>query len=299
VGFSFAQEHNTRFQLTTSAAGVAKADPGRTAFAYDDDGELLTWPVAIAQGASIDMWRNWDWGVRADTAQAAWDKRPLMDQEFDLPTCPADKVDVATPYYPRGTGTGMLQGNGDVNDPVSPGENTTYWGRLSFGINEDICGAEVSTSVTFGAVGKWFHDSSNVVRYAKGELSRDAGERLRGNMDWIYDPATVLLFVDAGPPDETTFFSSSSNIADRDATVNLITSAQASAPGDLAAVMNQWFGRIPTKRHPGGRLNVIFADFHGETVKPVRWEHNNAAQRDLPQEFSGTVRVTPYQPLGN
>ena len=48
-GMSFSTDHNDRFQLVTNAPGVDKADKDNSRFAYSTDGELLVWPVAVAQ----------------------------------------------------------------------------------------------------------------------------------------------------------------------------------------------------------------------------------------------------------
>ncbi|MEZ6083365.1 MAG: hypothetical protein R3E58_05300 [Phycisphaerae bacterium] len=53
--------------------------------------------------------------------------------------CPADRVKIATPFYPNGT---SIKGTGDPADPVTAGGGTKYWGLLSYAINEDIVGIE-------------------------------------------------------------------------------------------------------------------------------------------------------------
>ena len=53
-----------------------------------------------------------------------------------MAVCPSDRVKISTPYYPR---EGSLK-------PLPPEldlpEGNSYWGYLSYGINEDIVGAE-------------------------------------------------------------------------------------------------------------------------------------------------------------
>jgi prepilin-type processing-associated H-X9-DG protein len=51
---------------------------------------------------------------------------------------------------------------------------------------------------------------------------------------------------------------------------------------------------MPTKRHPKGRLNVLFADTHGEPIIPVEFSDENMFQRRLPSRYSPNVRVSPY-----
>ena len=88
----------------------------------------------------------------------------------------------------------------------------------------------------------------------------------------------------------------SSQIDSRESYVNLIISAQSTGPF-LENSMNQWFGRVPIKRHPRGALGVVFADFHGQSVKPTAWKYNGTAGFKLPDGFSPKVRVSPYRPF--
>jgi prepilin-type processing-associated H-X9-DG protein len=47
---------------------------------------------------------------------------------------------------------------------------------------------------------------------------------------------------------------------------------------------------MPTTRHPNGAINVLFADMHGRTVRPVAFTANG-----LPSKYSPLTRVSPYQ----
>ncbi len=72
AGMTFANDHGGRFQLVTSDEGNRKADASRNTYAYDSQGELLGWVVALAQVTSKDGYRhNWDWGVRAGSFDEA------------------------------------------------------------------------------------------------------------------------------------------------------------------------------------------------------------------------------------
>ena len=53
---------------------------------------------------------------------------------------------------------------------------------------------------------------------------------------------------------------------------------------------------MPTKRHYQGRINVLFADTHGETVVPVAYSSENDLGMMLPSEYAPNVRVSPYRP---
>ncbi len=280
AGGSFAFEHNNRFQLATNETGVEKADPSRTMFEYDDKGELLAWPVALAQSAGIDYKTNWDWGVRRETVVDALAAEDKVARDFELAMCPADKVKISTPFYPEGDG---LKGTGDPDDPHTGGR---YWGYLSMGINEDIVGAKVDDS-DYPPVWKDGY---------RGEMEAEAGNRLEGNMDRVFDPGTCLLMVDAGPNTRKEAIDGQLyNQSDSTGWgfANLITSAKASGP-TLAHFAIRWFERMPAKRHPGGQVNVVFADFHAAPVKPVAWYHHRVYGKDVPKQFSQTVRVSPY-----
>jgi prepilin-type N-terminal cleavage/methylation domain-containing protein len=305
-GFTFAEDRGGRFQLVTNALGVEKADPSERKYEYTAHGELLAWPAALARAAGIDMSANWRWGLRADGITQLGQRRqqiltqlgrdPVSDQ-FDLAICPADNAKVASPFYPRGTGAGQLAGPGDpdtnVDDAITGG--TAYWGRLSYGINEDLVGAEVDSSKP-PAVGRPYLSQGSVF-WAKGEENPKAGERLQGNMERVFDPGSVLLMTDAGANDESEFGLLSGDPTIRTNPINLIISAKAKS-GVLEDCVNQWPARIPTKRHPKGAINVVYGDFHGETVRPVKWTDFTlqGVKYHVPSQYTKRVRVSPYGP---
>jgi prepilin-type processing-associated H-X9-DG protein len=80
-------------------------------------------------------------------------------------------------------------------------------------------------------------------------------------------------------------------VADESGFANLIISAQADGPY-LADFQQRHNARMPSKRHAGGRINVLYADMHGGTAKPVKFNPENR----LPTEYAPRVRVSPYQP---
>jgi len=309
AGMSFATDNNGRFQLVTNstgitgAAGVEGADASRTKYAYDSSGELMVWPAALARASGMNVSANWEWGARADNASQALARKDLMATGFENFICPADRVQVASTFYPRGTGTGMLQGAGNpkstVDDAVTG--DTSYWGRLSFGVNEDLVGAEVKAVA--GSVGRWVQIGTVWV-WATGEAHPQAGKRLQGNLDRAFDPATVLLITDAGANTEQELLNAVTNNADDEASLlNLIISAKismspaTSGKHQLGEFMQTWVNRVPYKRHPKGALGVVFADFHAETIRPTQWREKtlaNGNRRELPVKYSGTVRISPY-----
>lgn len=296
----FAADHNNYFQLTTRDEAAVQIDPGRQRYAYGG-GEILAWPVAVAQAAQIGFTTNWDWGVRAKPADALTKaKIDFMHTGLEIVTCPADRVRITTSFYPRGK---SLKGDGDPNNPIPAGDNDlAYWGYLSFGVNEDITGSELPDDYNthpdsvhpacwravqydgqwLGCRGEFAYPSAHPCGKTK------LGARLRGNLDKVWGPSTVGLIFEAGADED-------SQLSDQAHLANLTISAQ--APGPYLADFQQTFSRrTPIKRHPGGRLNVLFADLHGETTKAVEFKHSTALQEDLPSKYSPRVRVSPYQP---
>ncbi|GMU81645.1 MAG: hypothetical protein AMXMBFR47_15160 [Planctomycetota bacterium] len=280
-----------RLQLVTDEVGIAAADPSRNRYAYGDGGELLAWPAATAQAMGIPIRNNWEWGARARTYDEAKNKARFMMRDFDVTVCPSDGVQLATPFYPRNKGSGNdgLRGLGNPEDPTPSVTDMAYWGRLSYGVNEDIVGAETSESNNRPACFRVVWQGDNDCVECRGEYGYPPshpcgrgreGWRLRGEVDKVYQPANVGLIFEVGRDEETDSITGFAN---------LVLSAQAQGPylGDF----QQWHSaRMPTTRHPKGALNVLFADFHGRTVRPVSYRNG------LPDKYSPLVRVSPYQP---
>ncbi len=272
-----------RMQLVSDEVGTERADPGRNMYAYGADSELLAWPVALASWSGI-VTNNWEWGVRAGSYEEVVAKKGLLDTKATLgwATCPSDKVGIASAYYPRGEG---LRSAGDPLDPVSSSPGTSYWGTLSYAINEDICGAEVAESGDNPACWRKVEGT-----HCRGEFNyppthpcgRDEGRRLQGRMDKVFQPSNVGLVFEAGRDDVT---QESTGFA------NLVTSARANGPylSDFQQFHN---ARMPTTRHPKGAINVLYADSSGGTVRPTQINPQNG----LPLQYSPRVRVSPYLP---
>ncbi|HPM23550.1 MAG TPA: prepilin-type N-terminal cleavage/methylation domain-containing protein [Phycisphaerae bacterium] len=296
---TFSLERQGRFQIASTANGLVQADPGKTKFMYGDGGELLSWPVALARGSGLGIRNNWDWGARSTRPDAA-SKRDRMSNQFPVAVCPADQVQVATPYFPRDA-SGLIG-----PDPNGGGGNgVSYWGRLSYGLNEDIAGIEdTATPVRFPACWRSTNEAGECYECVGGiqygpssPCYRAPGERLRGRMELIYQPATVALLIDAGAnngvkPGQT------ANVGDD---ANLFNSWQLGAPNDDAVgpyLGNcvQFMGpRIPTNRHPDGAVNILYADCHGDRAKPMgEWSRATTQRPALPKRYTPRVRVSPY-----
>jgi len=302
---TFAGANNDRFQIATDEYGLDIADPDRSRYAYGDNGELLAWPVAIAQGAGINFRNNWDWGVRAVSRTIATQKLTEKNEELQLVICPSDRVKAANPYWPRNETQGApndgLRGTGDPEDPLPSASDMTYWGVLSYGMNEDIIGSEnawsgAQTGKPWPACWRAARGTSGQWVSCKGEQNypiitpcarSQGGWRLRGNLDQVFDPATVGFVFEAGQDDLTT---------EPPRGANVIYSAGANGPylGDTIVGDKDVDERVPQKRHPGGALNVLYADLHGGPIRPVAYAAKNG--RQVPKEFSPRVRVSPYQP---
>jgi prepilin-type N-terminal cleavage/methylation domain-containing protein len=295
-----------RFQLVADEVGIALADPQRQRYAYGAGGELLSWPVALAQAAGITYSTNWNWGVRATNYNTARSKTERMRGDLGMVTCPSDRVRIASPYYPRnktnvqsvdGIVNDGLFGIGDPGDPTGSAPQMSYWGYLSYAINEDITGAEVAESQHRPACWRAVNpDNGNCIE-CRGEFGypaghpcgdRNFGVRLQGNLDKVYRPGDVGFLFEAGRDEER---------QDIIGDANLITSAQCQGPylGDV----QQWFWtRIPPSRHPKGAQNILFADMHGATVRPTKFKKPPGATNAplLPSAYEPQVRVSPYPP---
>jgi prepilin-type N-terminal cleavage/methylation domain-containing protein/prepilin-type processing-associated H-X9-DG protein len=280
-----------RFPLVTDEVGVAAADPARRIYSYSSD-ELLAWPVALARGAGIRYGSNWNWGVRATSYDDAIAHRDRMADDLPMVTCPSDAVGIATPFYPRNKGGGNdgLRGVGDPGAPRPSSVGMSYWGKLSYGINEDLTGAEVAES-NGPACWRAIPTSGGDCVECKGEYgyppfhpcgSSGSGRRLRGNLDKVYAPSDVGLIFECGRDRE---------VEDISGYANLVLSAQAEGPflGDFQQFHQ---ARMPMSRHKNGSMNVLFADLHGGSTRPAKFNPQNG----LPTEYSPQVRVSPYPP---
>ncbi len=277
----FAADHRGRFQLSANEGNIRRADPTGREYEYDVQGELLSWPVAMALSSGMKNYdRNFLWGVRAIDWAEAKSRESFMSDEFPMALCPSDRVKISTPFYPR---DGSIR-SVPPEELNMPPDGNSYWGRLSYGINEDIVGADAGGNQHPAC---WKNG-------CRGELQPCAGDRLEGNLDRIYDPGTCLLLVDAGPDTEEEA-GTPPEPGGQGGFANLIISAKAAGP-TLADFQFYWKRRMPKKRHPKGSVNVLFADFHGQTVLPTDFYTGNEVLSGLPTDYNTQVRVSPYRP---
>jgi len=293
---SFASERNGLVPLTADEIGIDLADNGREKFIYGTGRELLSWPVTLAQMSNVGYSNNWDWGVRATSFSEAVENQEFIKDDFELVTCPGDAWEIATPFFPRDA-----DGLRDVPGQPAPAYGMSYWGKLSFAINEDITGTEHSwINLDWPACWRavecgddWCECIGERAYGPSSPCFGDYGRRLRGRIELVEDPSNVLLLVDGGPNNDV----GPEFEDDMWWSVNLINSGGADGPylGDAI----QYHGtRIPTDRHPNGKIDVLYADGHGGTVEPVEWDDQHYGVM-LPLKYSPRVRVSPYRPAGS
>ena len=296
----FVNDHDGRMQLTADAAGQRHVDSGKNKYVYGDNGEILGWPAALAQANGLPIRNNWDWGVRANGYYYAKERESLISKEFDILRCPSDRAGISTPYYPRGE-DGGLPGDGNPKDDHaqdnSPSDDTSYWGYMSFAINEDVTGTEYSGLFSWGSCWRSVQDDNGDwegcvggERYGPSSpcFGRN-GFRLKGELDKVASAGTVLLMVDAGPDDDEIPAPGNSEWD----WVNLITTWGADGPylGDAGAFHGK---RVPLKRHTGGSVNVMYCDGHGATTKLKETREAGASRRLTGIRYAPRVRVSPY-----
>jgi prepilin-type N-terminal cleavage/methylation domain-containing protein len=293
-----------RLQLVTDEVGVALADPERQKYMYGDGGELLSWPVALARACGMTGFRNnWEWGVRAVSYDGAVPKKAQIKTDLSMLVCPSDRIGIATSFYPRNEPVSLdsivndgLRGVGDPGNPIGSVSGMSYWGRLSYAMNEDVAGAEVARSQHRPACWRYVPLANGSCQECQGQFNyfpahpcgdSQFGRRLQGNMDKIYRPGDVGLVFEAGGGEN-----------DPNSAGNLVQSVGASVltgkPGPYLEDFQQaMLGRVPTvERHPRFTWNVLYCDGHGGSTRPVRFDPT----LHLPLEYSPRVRVSPYAP---
>ena len=138
-------------------------------------------------------------------------------------------------------------------DPIqvnaAPVGSKDYYGGLSYGINQDICGITVDTA------SKTWKD---------GHPAR--GNRLKGQLDKVYQPSGAAVFTDGGLDqlkDEWVDKPARQFVGP----VGLATTTH----GPLLEYMdpNNAMDRLPAARHRGGSVNITYVDGHGGFAKKV------------------------------
>lgn len=295
---TFANSHEGYLQGASTANAIDYIDPDRTRYAYGG-GEILSWPAAWGQAAGRGYQYNWDWGVRAGNAVGAYSRRNHVAEDFEALTCPAASFSINSTFYPRnhsGWGAGLV-GDGDPDNPIPATNYMSYWGKLDYAINEDIVGAEVNNSAPgcwravpdgsggwMGCLGEFTYNPNSP---CGSQANEPLGRRLQGRLADVYDPATVALLADSRAELDDSW------------AVNLFLSgvyASAHAKEHAGAYLGNSTAVHPGRvngRHAAGRVNVLLADMHTDSVRPVEYISDK-----MPRRYDPRVRVSPYDPHG-
>ncbi len=302
--------------------------------------ELLVWPVAYGEAAGFTFGKkNWKWGARADSYDGTNSALSVLDSiekdSYNLAVCPSDKIKIGTPGWPDSINVGdggfvpNLVANGDVEeDDGANAVRNHYYGALSYALNEDIVGAEIPDQdgkiipACFRGGGQNAAGDGDCLG---GDPSGNcqAGPRLAGDIGRVFSPSKTLLSVDAGTDrgplvnsvQRVMLVNSDDFLLDRNG-VDGLTSSPLSpgiranlgwftlghqdgvVPGDTQTYTQV----LPTRRHSDGRLNVIWADFHGTSITPVLFREQTISGgliRKIPALWadgvSSVIWVTPYE----
>jgi prepilin-type N-terminal cleavage/methylation domain-containing protein/prepilin-type processing-associated H-X9-DG protein len=281
---TFTMTHRGRFQLVTTSqlnAFVAKyLDPRWRTYEYEPPPNpaastrtLLCWPLVLLRemypGSLGSLRLNTDWGVLSPLSTVGSVSVPDKSQ-YEILLCPSDRFKISTPFYPE------------------VGANSRYYGYLSYGINEDVVGWRGRNQFKglpgFGPAGP-----GDLPCWKEGV--KNAGERLQGKIDKVRDPADVVMFLDQGSVD---------GLKDGIEVVNLVTTRDCAGPylehvEYFYQTKSNGQQRLPTKRHRGGGLNMVFTDGHAGFAKRVKLKESVAS--DQPDyRYLPRVLVTPYTP---
>lgn len=352
---TFQNDHRARLQLVAShklGGGAApqsaldRLDPTRRTYEYYDypeneysgalsdirNKELVIWPVAYGEAAGFNFGKkNWKWGARADSYDLIVSgnlTEAIEKDAYKLGVCPSDKIKIGSPGWPDSSNVGngfdaTLVANGDV-EAIDAANMVAdhYYGALSFGMNEDIVGAETpnATGQILPACFKGIGGSTPVDALANecfGATDDCAQPRLAGDMDKVFQPSNTIFLIDAGMDKGP-----SANSAQRIMLINSddFVIDQNGIDGVTASNVNPgvranlgWFTYahqidmptaktqvLPTRRHTDGRLNVLYADFHGAAVVPVAKAESSGTgpKKKVPVLFAdgltSGVWITPY-----
>jgi prepilin-type processing-associated H-X9-DG protein len=233
----------------------------------------LGWPLVVLRETGL-RWlkKNEQWGVVGRNAVAAIYRIP----EFELMSCPADKIKYGTFGYPWELGT-------------SDAAQNYYFGHLSYGINSDIVGVRIPTYTNSWGRGIW----------KDGNASGDngAGDKLRGRMDKVIRPSEVMMFTDAGSTKTL-----DKQVVDAGIPTTIGTSGprQDHSPmGPLLEYVDANFSRkLKPNRHRRQKLNICYADGHGGPARKINRNPFYAAFQghwNMPKWiYTPKVRVSPY-----
>jgi prepilin-type N-terminal cleavage/methylation domain-containing protein len=308
---TFQNSHRGRLQLVAQEDGIRRADPNRNIFEYYEgensvqniqQRELLTWVVAYAEVSGINLEKkNWKWGARAtgfQNARMAEASGAFEKESVEWVSCPADKQLIGAPGSPNTT---TLQQTDDDDAGFEAGADQ-YYGKLSYAINEDITGSEAIVPGESGMPGCFRVEMESGAAIGTGRLGGvddEAGPRLKGNSDNVFQPSRTLLFVDGGDdvgPDiggseRVLTVSSNSALPWGTGPDSQSLGMRAHLGSMVTARRNSDYQVIPSSRHSDGRVNILKMDFSGDSVLPVQFFDD---AKKIPCLFSDMTWITPY-----
>ncbi len=304
--------------------------------------ELVIWPVAYGEAAGFTFGKkNWKWGARANSYDDALLVRASIEENsYNLGVCPSDKIKIGSPGWPDSNKVGeggfvpTLAADGDVeldadgnSDPLANAVADHYYGALSYAMNEDIVGAEVPDAtgqiipLCFRGGGT---DAMGTNDCLGGQTNCRPGPRLAGDISRVFSPSKTLMTVDAGTDrgpmvnsvqrvmlvNSDDLLLNSDGVDGINATpspdevrANLGTFTLQHQVGVVPGTPGTYTQVLPSRRHSDGRLNVIWADFHGTSITPVLFKEESTGAggpiRKIPalwaDGISSVIWVTPYE----
>lgn len=296
--------------------------------------ELVIWPVAYGEVAGFNFGKkNWKWGARAQSYDDAVNmvRESIEENSYRLGVCPSDKIAIGSPGWPDsdgvgdGTWTATLLAQGDLEKNTEANVVARhYYGALSYAMNEDIVGAEVpEDSEDAEIIPRCFRGRGGATpaqalgNECFGGTDGCAGRRLAGDMDKVFQPSNTIFMIDAGvqkgpnvnSAQRVMLINSDDFIMDPNGEDGLITSNV--SPGIRANL--GWFTYahqedptlkaqvLPNDRH-NGRLNILYADFHGSAVNAVLHAETDDSSSGVKRKvgvlwadgLTSGVWITPY-----
>jgi prepilin-type N-terminal cleavage/methylation domain-containing protein/prepilin-type processing-associated H-X9-DG protein len=239
-----ATEHDGYFPSSSDPGITAGSDPARRRYIYIENATGGTEPADWA--SSLIPYLGGKTGQSFVAAK----------KQGEIFICPLDRwQDHPSPGY--------LFERRTVSPP-----REQYYRAISYGINADVT-AVISRTTNPGH--SMFTSTNWInVRYGPTQLGQDArfGAGVGGKQSKIQKASAVLLFADCGvrpaspsPPSyaldskDSLYYTSNSNPIDGTLATTFVSP------------MNNWLGhRVPLDRHRN-RINIGFADGHGETVR--------------------------------
>jgi prepilin-type N-terminal cleavage/methylation domain-containing protein/prepilin-type processing-associated H-X9-DG protein len=245
----FATERKGQLPTTSSDRWAKANDPSRSKFLYRND-------PAAAGTEKISVF-DWASSLIPYLGGKVGQSFAEAKQQGEIFRCPSDpSMDLPDP--------GHRLYNNVFNDPARRFQS------ISYGFNADIA----SLINPSNGAGRFFEDETlYMVRGGTRAPSYTAtpkfGAPLNGRLNKVNKPAEVLLFADCGVRDRNSDNPTlPSPLQWKEVLIYTTHQVNEDPPGTLESIYRNQFQklRIPLTRHRD-RINVAFADGHGETVQ--------------------------------